>query len=244
MSRKKEQSQKTGRPVKATFDEKRKVIDAFFIAEGGEDARIFLQHGIFTRLSDFHLAKHFNLQPYDFSRDAEVVAYMQKLASDSVKGTDDIVLPAYTPLDINGVLYGKSIKQQEEILREREEYFKLVQKRASVAIESYLDVARQRDEAIQKSKTAKVESEKAQEQIESLKNSLSEAKAKEKAAEQEARKLRAYIQTHVEPEMADAYLKDIGSIERDNLPDISYSIVMEPLQQSQSKTSIVDLFKK
>ena len=244
MSKRKEQRPKSGRPTKATFDEKRKVIDAFLIAEGGGDAQIFLRHGIFKRLSDFYLAKALNLQPYDFSKDEEVVAYIQKRASASTKRTDDVALPAFVPLDINEVLYGKSIKQQEKLLREREEYFKLVHKRASIAIESYLDVAQQRDNAIQQSKAVQADFDNAQTQIESLEKLLSEAKARATAAEQEARKLRAYILTHVEPEMADAYLKELASLGRDKLPDVSRAVVTDSLQQNQLKNSVIDLFKK
>ena len=242
MSKRKEQRPKSGRPTKATFDEKRKVIDAFLIAEGGGDAQIFLRHGIFKRLSDFYLAKALNLQPYDFSKDEEVVAYIQKLASASAKRTDDVALPAFVPLDINEVLYGKSIKQQEKLLREREEYFKLVHKRASIAIESYLDVAQQRDNAIQQVKVAKTDLVNAQERINSLEKLLSETKTKANVVEQEARKLRAYILKHLEPEMADAYLKELATLERDKIPDVSRSIVTGPLQQDRAKTNIVDLF--
>lgn len=245
MIKKKEQKKTSGRPCKATYDEKCAIIDAYFIAEGGDDPRIFLQHGIYTRLSNFYLAKKMNLYPHDFSRDEKIVAYIQKKASMSTS-EDDMVLPAYTPLDIHAVLSGKSIKQQEGILREREEYFKRVYKRASVAIASYLDVSRQRDKAIQQFDAIKVDLAKAQEQIEALRNLISEAKATESVLKKENSKLRTYIRKNVEPELADVYLKGLRTLARDEISDVAAPIVFEPLSKlvQNGTNSVLSLWEK
>ena len=238
---------RSGRPCKATFDKKRAIIDAFFIAEGAEDGRILLQHGIYKRLADFDLSRKNNLYPHDFSRDPKVVEYIQTLATNNTPSSSDTALPAYVPLDIGTVLYGKNIKQQEELLRQREEYYKSVHHRAALAISSFADVARQRDVAIQQCNPAQAEVKAAKDTADALAQSLAAEKAKAKAAEKEAIKLRAYIRDHVEPAMAEAYIKDLGSRDRTELPSVAASVVMgtssnNPAQKNAN--SVLHLFKK
>lgn len=193
---------KVGRPTKATFEEKRAIIDAFFIAEGGEDASVFREHGIYKRLAEFQLSKTLNLQAHDFSRDKDIVEYMKTFTPSE---PEDTALPAYTPLDINKFL-GRSVKDQIELLRQRESYYNGVYQRGNKAISTYAEVVKERDAAIREREMAWEEVRKANQKAEKLASELAKKKAELKESEAEAADLSRYIKNQVAPNMADAFM--------------------------------------
>lgn len=237
--REKKNTQGRGRPAKATFEEKKAIIDAFFISEGGENPGILLQHGIYTRLATFHLSRQFGLYPHDFSKDKGIVEYMQSLAANSLPPSDTAALPTYTPLDLNAVL-SKSVPEQIKIFRTRDDYYKEVHHRAAKAISSYVDLSKQVD-------LARSEKKKLELEIDELSKELTAEKAKSAAAEREIATLRRYIRQHVEPAIAEAFIKDLASTDRTEIPSIASATVMGKIASSKQGSkagSVLDLFEK
>lgn len=210
----KKEKPKAGRPRKASFEEKRAIVDAYFIIECCEDTHVLCKHGIYKKLADFPASKALNLQPHDFSRDEQVLAYIQKLVESNLPSDSPLV---YEPLDISALL-AKPLKEQINILRSREQYYESICIRGSKAISSYTDVVRQRDAAVAQQKEV-------QSQAEVLEKEFEKTKAVVNTLKEEAVKLKKYIKEHVEPGMADEYLKTIAPLSRAQIPDVAATIV-------------------
>ena len=229
----KKEKPKAGRPRKASFEEKRAIIDAFFIIECCEDAHILRKHGIYKKLADFPPSKELNLQPHDFSRDEQVLAYIQKLVDSNPQSDSPLV---YEPLDISALL-AKPLKQQIDILRDRERYYESICIRGSKAISSYTDIVRQRDAAIARQKELQAQSEVLGKEFEKTKAAVNMLK-------EETIKLKKYIKEHVEPGMADEYLKSISQLRQGQIPDVAATVVTgdEKKPAVSSGSVIKDIF--
>lgn len=230
---------KVGRPRKATFEEKRAIVDAFFISEGGEDASVFQEYGIYKRLSEYQLSKTLNLQPHDFSRDLKILEYIKTFKP--VEPTDT-ALPAYTPLDINRFL-GTSAKDQVELLRQRESYYKGVYQRGNKAISTYAEVVKERDAAIREREMAWEEARKASQKAETLAKELAQKRAELKKSEDEVASLRSYIKKQVAPNMADAFMDVLKQRSPDDYSDLVATYVTgEEPKPKDKKAELLEKF--
>lgn len=230
-----------GRPVKASFEAKRGVVDAFLITECADNIEALKHHGLYVRLEKFAQGKGYPLYAHDFSKDKQIVQYITSLQGRMANAVDPSVLPAYTPLDIEALM-GKRPKDQIDVLRQVDGYYKQVYQRAIVAISAYGDVARQRDLAIQERNTAQKELENARKISNVAKEALSEEKKKMEALRQENIKLRKYIKDHVNPTMAEAYLQEHAT--KQNWGEYALPVVTGSVQTQDKKNykSIKELF--
>ena len=128
---------KTGRPKKATTEEKIAIVNRYYISNTDGSALQIRSHGIFRKLADFSRTCNFPLEPHDFSRDKGVRDYIDHLASTSQREVQESkAVPAYEPLDITALMTtGRS--NIEKTLRDREAYFESLHIRSSRAIENY-----------------------------------------------------------------------------------------------------------
>ena len=228
----------SGRPRKATFAEKQAIIDAFYISEGGDNPSVFTQRGIYKRLEEFPLSRTLNLFAHDFSKDPNVTAYIKKITAQATPTVDPTILPVFVPFDLESLL-SKNIKAQVEILRQKDDYYRTVYHRAAIAISSFADVSRQLDIAKQEIGKIKQELEAMQQQNDELAKKLAEKKTEANEANAEVQRMRNYIRDHVEPTMAEAYLQDLGSRKRLEIPSVAEAVVTKPLVPIQSKSSSV-----
>ena len=101
---------KNGRPCKASFDEKKLVVNSFFSAH--PDA--FSARGIFTRLAEHAQATGFPLYSHDFSKDDAIRSYIEQKLAAGQSPCKSNVMPMYQPLDIDFVcrLRGSHLAEQ------------------------------------------------------------------------------------------------------------------------------------
>lgn len=184
-------SNKNGRPAKATFEEKKAVVDSYFIVNG--DA--IRNHGVYKDIADYAQQSGAKLFPHDFSKDKQIRQYIEHKIANVQEPIQSAVLQMYEPLDIDYALTLKG-SRLGVLLRDREAYYRRLYNQAVLAIETH--TAMQRENGRLKA------------ELEQLK--ITEAERNEKKREllqckEENRRLRQRIRNEIEPEQADAHFR-------------------------------------
>lgn len=193
-----EDKKKTGRPQKASLEQKKSLINAFFISKAGGDGNVMSSYNIYAQLAHFAVEKGVDLKAYDFKHQ-ELKAHIHHLAQCTEADFIPAGLPAYVPLDIPAILC-KNKTEISKVLRDREKYFEQLYKRAAVAIEQYLPLSEQYEAA--------------KSEVEQLKKQIAKTEKTKKMLESEIRDLAAknqyqkkIIRDQIEPAHAQAHMK-------------------------------------
>ena len=198
-------NKKMGRPKKVPTEEMLAIVNRYAV-EMSDVGPSFSAHGIYRKLSDYAKSLGYPLEPHDFSRCKEVLAYIKALdVGEKDTGAATLNVPAFEPLDIP-TLINSSKKRIEEAMRSRESYFESLHLKASRAIESYITLAK-KVEHLQ----AQVKSlERKNDSLVTDKDSL-QAALKQK--EVDVAYLTRIIRKNVEPELAQQYFLSLHSEE-------------------------------
>lgn len=201
-----------GRPTKMSCDEKRKIVDAYFLTHREETNR----HGIYARIANYarSACQNDNIYPHDFSKDVKVRDHIERKGAEAWKETDKGILLAYMPMDIDR-LQSMGRAQLVGYLRERDAYYATVYDRAARAIEAGEKSERRISKLREESKQLKADLDKAKaSQVgeERLQIALKNAK-------QEIETLKRHIRRKMEPEEADAYYRTICDNPKKQLED-------------------------
>lgn len=198
-------AKKTGRPSKITKEEKLAILDRYYITNAAETPAVIGNHGIYRKLADFAKSMGYSLEPYDFSRDEDVRAHIAKLAVPTMEQNESQGIPTYVPLDITALMNRRQ-EAIEEVLLERERYFKALHMGASRAIENNAMLSKRVQYLLAKItaiKREKCEMEKATKALaEKLRN-----------AEKDVAYLKRVIRKDVEPERAHQFFQGLTTQE-------------------------------
>lgn len=131
---------KSGRPAKATPEEKKLIFTRYCIDIGAASLEAVSSHGVFRRLADYaHKIGFHALQDYDFANDKAFRAFMDDYITSEKQrkaSRSQGVGAAYVPLNIPH-FFTEDKTEQFNILQEREKYFSDLYEKAAVAIENY-----------------------------------------------------------------------------------------------------------
>ena len=212
--------QRTGRPPKATTEQKIAIVNQYFITSTEGDGAELRAHGIFRKLSEYAKTRNCSLEPHDFSRDDAVRRHIERLADTSLQKIRDIAgIPTYEPLDITALLMGGR-ESIERTLRDREAYFEMLHIRAAKAIENYAMVSQQSAQYREEATTAKKQNEELRGQIDKLTMEL-------RNAMQDVAYLKRVIRKDVEPERAQEFLEGLKS--RDDIAEKTSAAVLNTI---------------
>lgn len=198
-------AKKTGRPSKITKDEKLAILDRYYITNAAETPAIIGNHGIYRKLADFAKSIGYSLEPYDFSRDEDVRAHIAKLTTPAMEQKESQGILTYVPLDITALM-NRSQRAIEEVLQERERYFKALHMGASRTIENNTMLTK-RVQYLQAKITA-MEKEKCEQ--EEINNILTE---RLRNTEKNVAYLKRVIRKDVEPERAYQFFQGLTTQE-------------------------------
>jgi len=239
---------KMGRPPKVSFDTKKDIVSRYFLFEANSDSSRMRAHNIFALLAEYSALLGRPLKAYDFSKDANVRAYIESFQTNNgLSKNETFSVPAYVAFDIKTAAYMEREKLYVA-LTEREQYFQTVYKKGTVAIESFCALNEQ-IASIQRI------SEQKSTLADELTIKLKENKKKCVALDTENRYLKSYIRHHVEPNEAEAFLKGTGSeLSRGSLEHTPTTIAsfssytkddkaMEADAEEQSHFAILKLFE-
>lgn len=197
---------RTGRPPKASKDEKIAIVDRFYIENSTDRDSLLGSHGVYRRLSEYAKSLSIPLEAYDFSRDSEVCKHIEKLVRMSAQeSSDSSAVLTYEPLDVVALMMTGQEHIQKTI-KERESYFLAIHKKAARAIEQYSLVAQQA--AQYKAEVEELRRQKAalQEQVEQMVEELRSTKT-------DVAYLKRIIRKKVEPDCAQQFLAGLKSNE-------------------------------
>lgn len=171
---------------------------------GAEDERLLQQHGIYAKLASFAKEKGYMLEAHDFSRDPKVRNHLQSIAGvvemDSSNG-----IPVYEPLDISYLIN----KPRTEIgctLKNREEYFLGLYRRAVAALKRYEIIAKS-------NRLLKEQLGQLQQQYDDLKKQCQSVEKLARGEKKENEYLRRYIKKELTPERAEVFFKSLDNQE-------------------------------
>lgn len=197
---------RTGRPQKATTEQKIAIVNQYFITNTEGDGAELRMHGIFRKLSEYAKARNCSLEPHDFSRDDTVRRHIERLADTSRQEIRNIAgIPTYEPLDITALMMSGR-ESIERTLRDREAYFETLHIRAAKAIENYALVSQQSVQYREEAAKAKKNNAELKDQVDKLTTELRQAM-------KDVAYLKRIIRRDVEPERAQQFLENLGSQE-------------------------------
>lgn len=195
---------KTGRPPKATAEEKISIVNQYYICKTNGNPLEMISHGIYSKLSEFAKEKNFSLEPHDFAKDQTVRDYIRNLAT-QYSEESSTVIPVYEPLDITALMALGRV-QIEKTLRDREAYYESLHVRSARAVENYALVVEKCAHLQSELELALKENDAQTEEKNALTMKLREA-------QKEVGYLRRVIRKDVEPERAQQYLQGLTSRE-------------------------------
>ena len=184
---------KMGRPKKASTEEKIAIVNGYYYSREDDSVTKDSIHGLYKKLSDYAKSLGCELEPHDFSRDADVRRAINTLVAGSEEPAQAF-LPTYEPLDIT-TLWLRSRQERDEILRGREAYFAKLHKRASKAIENNVMLTEKNNILQEKLSAISSEKDALEEEVKSLRLQLRKAAT-------ETAYLKKVIRKEVEPERA------------------------------------------
>jgi len=197
-------AQRTGRPTKATSEQKIAIVDQFYITYSDDSSSLLNSHGVYQRLSAYAKSLGHPLEAHDFSRNADVRKHIEQLIAQSAsQESETTVVPAYEPLDIPALMMS-SRAHIEQTLHQREDYFLKLHLRASRAIENYALISQQSNKYQAEMATAKNKNTELQAQLSNLTNALI-------AAQKDVAYLKRVIRNNVEPERAQLFMADLAT---------------------------------
>lgn len=185
---------KNGRPPKASFEEKKAIVDSFFVVHTNA-AHV---SGIYTRIAEYAQKNKYDLQSYDFSKDEQIRQYIAQKAANAQKPMMSNLVSVYEPLDVDYALTLRG-SRLATLLRQREEYYAQLYNQAVAALESHSAMAGEINKLKAELDKARV--------IEKEQNELKQTLSK---CMEENRQLRQKIRNEIEPEKADAYFKSLS----------------------------------
>lgn len=186
---------KNGRPPKASFEEKKAIVDSFFVVHTNA-AHV---SGIYTRIAEYAQKNKFDLQSYDFSKDEQIRQYIAQKVANAQKPMISNLVSVYEPLDVDYALTLRG-SRLATLLRQREEYYAQLYNQAVAALESHSAMAGEINKLKAELDKARV--------IEKEQNELKQTLSK---CMEENRQLRQKIRNEIEPEKADAYFKSLSN---------------------------------
>ena len=216
-----------GRPKKVATEVKLQIIDHFLISVGAEDEHVMQQHGIYSKLANFAKEKGYELESHDFSRDLKVRNYLQSI-SGTVENSNSVGIPIYEPLDIPYVI-NKPRTELGIILRDREEYFQGLYRRAVAALERY-------EIAAASNRLLKEQTMQMEQQRDALEKQCRCAEKIYREEKKENEYLRRYIKKELSPKQADDFFKRLASQEMAiQIASQSATMPMEELTREDRK---------
>lgn len=204
---------KNGRPPKASFEEKKAIVDSFFVVHTNA-AHV---SGIYTRIAEYAQKNKYDLQSYDFSKDEQIRQYISQKVANAQKPMMSNLVCTYEPLDIDYALTLRG-SRLATLLRQRESYYAQLYNQAVAALESHSAMASEINKL-------KVELDKAR-VVEKEQNELKQALSKCMA---ENTQLRQKIRNEIEPAKADDYFKSLSN------PSVAINMVRNTLQTNIQK---------
>ena len=136
---------KNGRPLKISLDDKKTIVDWYEAVECNGDPSLLKAHGVYTRIAIFarnckmlrSIPNIKDVKDTDFSKDAQIRAYMDQLIEDGAKKEESAITEsAYVPLDVEAIVR-QSPRAQRNMLTQYNEYNQRVYLQASKAVEEH-----------------------------------------------------------------------------------------------------------
>lgn len=185
-----------GRPRKGTLEEKKAIVDHYFVTMCAENAGAMQKRGIYRNLADFAQERGYDYAAHHFSRDPVICAYISSLTEAAEKALPQDILPVFVPLDLS-LIIERSRDEIVEMLRDRDKYYEKLYVSANATLQPFRAKVRAYEEVqaeltVQLSKNGQLTEEK---------NALAEEL---RHAREEIAYLRSYIKKHVLPELAEA----------------------------------------
>lgn len=176
-----------GRPRKGTLEEKKAIVDHYFVTMCAENASVLQKRGIYKNLADFAQERGYDYAAYHFSRDPVICAYISSLTEAAEKALPLDILPVFVPLDLS-LIIERSREEIVEMLRDRDKYYEKLYASANATLQPFQAKVRAYEEAqaeltVQLSKNGQLTEEK---------NALAEDL---RHAREENAYLRSYIRT-------------------------------------------------
>lgn len=196
-----------GRPHKVSTNEKIAIVERYYIENSTGGEKLLGSHGVYRRLSEYAKSLGSPLEWYDFSRDSEVRKHIKSIVEMCAQGTTNYsTVLTYEPLDVIALM----MSGREHILqtiKDRENYYLELHKKAARAIEQYSLVAKQATQY-------KEELERLREQKADIETQLDLAIEELRSAKKDIAYLKRIVRKEVEPKCAQQFLSGLTSREQ------------------------------
>ena len=208
-----------GRPRKGNLEEKKSIVDRYFITRCAENAAALKKRGVYKSLAEFAKAQGYDYEAYHFSRDSEICAYIDTYADVEEKTLQQDIIPVFVPMDLS-LIIERSRDEIVEILRDRDKYYETLYASANATLQPFRLKVREYEEAQAELNKQLSKNEQLTKEKIALTDELSRAK-------EEIAYLRSFIKKRVLPEQAEAVFqasRDPKTAVQQAAPYVTYSI--------------------
>ena len=185
-----------GRPRKGSLEEKKAIVDHYFVTRCAENAGALKRRGIYKNLADFSQEKGYDYAAEHFRRDQEIRDYIDSYADAEEKALPEDILPVFVPMDIS-LIIESTRNEIAEMLRERDRYYESLYHSANATLQPFRAKVRAYEEAMEELRIQRDQNRQLAEDNATIASQL-------RQTNEEIAYLRSYIKKHVLPDQAEA----------------------------------------
>ena len=185
-----------GRPKKGNLEEKKAIVDHYFVTMCAEKADALKKRGIYKSLAEFAQVRGYDYEARHFARDSAIADYIDSFVSAEEHTFPQDILPVFVPLDFS-LIIERSRDEIVEMLRDRDKYYKKLYDSANATLQPF-KAKIQACEEVQEELSVQLSQNR---QLTEEKNTIAEDL---RHAREEIAYLRSYIKKHVLPDQAEA----------------------------------------
>lgn len=220
-----------GRPRKGSLEEKKAIVDHYFVSNCAEDGSAMQKHGIYQQLAIFAQERGYGYEARDFSRDQAIRDYITSFVDAKQSCLPQDILPVFVPMDIS-LISEMSRDEIVEMLRDRDRYYKSLYESANATLQPFRAKIQAFEQATKDLSEQAAKSDRLAAENEALTKRL-------RCVTEENQYLRSYIKKHLLPEQAEAVLqsnKDPKTAVQQTLPYVTTNIAQQTMEDQELRT--------